>query len=777
MSIIDQLLPGRYAAAHADKNFTAKPGDLFSALLETEILASITTHGDFDRHSKEGITREYNDPDELSLGRANPASKDMVTEREDRGRYDNQEKHINNDYDDRSRAHDHYAEDKNQSEYKRPAFYEKGNPKVDASDNVQQKIDAPDNKVQKFENSEDNSLGADQDITRASNDSEISGAQNPSVINNNETKETSTESIIAANIVNDGPDTAIPPSPMSADQAIANTVATKPNSENNIIQNNTASASKNENIGIQHDKGLKLKNEEDRSQANLSQGQSSNSLHAIPEDQNLKGVLTGNSSKDTISGFSKLVSNVKSETSPTTDSETLQATLNITSVPTGKLSSTQDYSNIKVNDAGLIPDINTAVIPGKGDQISTNHLVSAQTSLGSMENSVISQVAQTQEQQVANVTASPTTSLSSRLTSSNISLQQEGTPNSTDASSTALNKAATPMNSVEASKLPSLPQDVKVDIKDTVQPTVSRVNNTTGGNILLAQQMAETGIPLPLQGSVSQRAGTSMPSVLPSSEHQTSLDVAANSGNKSSGFNFQNNNSFSGSNGAAANNQSLGNTATGQLTSDGSQKAVSRSTAPSGAITPSSMTSGLETNSATRSDGPSSQFSLSQNASTTNTTNNITAQLANKPIMQPATNQVFVQLTRAVQNGENKITIQLRPEELGRVEVKLDIAGDGRVKAMVMADKPETLDLLQRDSRTLERALQESGLKTDNNSLSFNLQGKESNSQGQLSTNNQPDPQNNDQSGNETEGDSANEAPVPSTAIGMTPDGAINVLA
>ena len=128
--------------------------------------------------------------------------------------------------------------------------------------------------MQKFENSGDNSLVADQDITKASNDSEISGTQNPSVINNNETKETSAESIIAANIVNDGPDTAIPPSPMSADQAIANTVATKPNSENNIIQNNTASASKNENIGIQHDKGLKLKNGEDRSQTNLSQGQS-----------------------------------------------------------------------------------------------------------------------------------------------------------------------------------------------------------------------------------------------------------------------------------------------------------------------------------------------------------------------------------------------------------------------------------------------------------------------------------------------------------------------
>ena len=95
-----------------------------------------------------------------------------------------------------------------------------------------------------------------------------------------------------------------------------------------------------------------------------------------------------------------------------------------------------------------------------------------------------------------------------------------------------------------------------------------------------------------------------------------------------------------------------------------------------------------------RSDGPTGQFSLSQNGNTAST--NTTAPIVQKPIAQPATNQVFVQLTKAVQNGQNKITVQLRPEELGRVEVKLDIGGDGRVKAMVMADKPETLDLLQK---------------------------------------------------------------------------------
>ena len=59
------------------------------------------------------------------------------------------------------------------------------------------------------------------------------------------------------------------------------------------------------------------------------------------------------------------------------------------------------------------------------------------------------------------------------------------------------------------------------------------------------------------------------------------------------------------------------------------------------------------------------------------------------------------------------------------MEVKLDIGGDGRVKAMVMADKPETLDLLQKDSRGARTCPSKAGLKTDNNSLSFNLHGKE----------------------------------------------------
>jgi len=48
---------------------------------------------------------------------------------------------------------------------------------------------------------------------------------------------------------------------------------------------------------------------------------------------------------------------------------------------------------------------------------------------------------------------------------------------------------------------------------------------------------------------------------------------------------------------------------------------------------------------------------------------------------------------------------------------------DGRVSAVVTADNKDTLDLLQRDQRALERALQDAGLKADSGSLSFNLRG------------------------------------------------------
>jgi flagellar hook-length control protein FliK len=86
--------------------------------------------------------------------------------------------------------------------------------------------------------------------------------------------------------------------------------------------------------------------------------------------------------------------------------------------------------------------------------------------------------------------------------------------------------------------------------------------------------------------------------------------------------------------------------------------------------------------------------------------------------------QIAVQVQRAQVAGQDQINIKLHPAELGRIEVKLENASDGTLRAVISAERPETLDLLQRDARGLERALQEAGVKTDSGSLNFNLRGQ-----------------------------------------------------
>ena len=322
----------------------------------------------------------------------------------------------------------------------------------------------------------------------------------------------------------------------------------------------------------------------------------------------------------------------------------------------------------------------------------------------------------------------------------------------------------------------SLSKDIKINIKDT-QTNGVRTTNAVGANIFQAHQVTEGEINPTSQTVPVQRATSALtpPSIVPI-ENPAPLDVAANSGNKTNGLNVQGNNGVSIGNGATSNNQFSGGNNSPQPNLENNQNGNPRAPNISTPATISSPSLGSEGASVSRSDGPTGQFSLSQNGNTAST--NTTAPIVQKPIAQPATNQVFVQLTKAVQNGQNKITIQLRPEELGRVEVKLDIGGDGRVKAMVMADKPETLDLLQKDSRVLERALQEAGLKTDNNSLSFNLHGKEGNGQAYLSSNAEANSNGQNHAEQENQDDEAiNEVEVSASAIGTTPEGAINVLA
>lgn len=108
-------------------------------------------------------------------------------------------------------------------------------------------------------------------------------------------------------------------------------------------------------------------------------------------------------------------------------------------------------------------------------------------------------------------------------------------------------------------------------------------------------------------------------------------------------------------------------------------------------------------------------------ANTANTANTQGAALDSAPQFRPLAGQLAIHLAQAIQKGVSRFTIRLHPAELGRVDVRLDVAYDGRVTALISTERQEALDLLQRDSRHLERSLQDSGLKADSNSLSFSL--------------------------------------------------------
>lgn len=82
--------------------------------------------------------------------------------------------------------------------------------------------------------------------------------------------------------------------------------------------------------------------------------------------------------------------------------------------------------------------------------------------------------------------------------------------------------------------------------------------------------------------------------------------------------------------------------------------------------------------------------------------------------------QLTGRIEQAVSEGQTTLTVRLDPEELGRVEVKLELQ-DGRVTASIAAERPATLDLLQRDARLLERAVQQSGLQLSDAGMQFSL--------------------------------------------------------
>jgi len=159
---------------------------------------------------------------------------------------------------------------------------------------------------------------------------------------------------------------------------------------------------------------------------------------------------------------------------------------------------------------------------------------------------------------------------------------------------------------------------------------------------------------------------------------------------------------------AALSNANASGTTTGPATQNGQQPV---STIGGESLTSTAAVTGQASNSAARAGTAAQQPSRTH---------------------QPATpaDQVAVQINRAVGQGNDKISIQLSPEELGRIDVKLEMK-EGKMTAIISAERPETLDMLKQDARGLLQSLQNAGLQADSGSLSFNLRGGDAQAQNQ----------------------------------------------
>ncbi|MBR0672970.1 flagellar hook-length control protein FliK [Neoroseomonas soli] len=89
---------------------------------------------------------------------------------------------------------------------------------------------------------------------------------------------------------------------------------------------------------------------------------------------------------------------------------------------------------------------------------------------------------------------------------------------------------------------------------------------------------------------------------------------------------------------------------------------------------------------------------------------------ATPPLRQIASVVVAV----AIGRGTARLSVTLEPVELGRVEVSVERSGE-TAHVQILAERPETLALLQRDQRELDRALTQAGIAPDGRSVSLGL--------------------------------------------------------
>ncbi len=92
-----------------------------------------------------------------------------------------------------------------------------------------------------------------------------------------------------------------------------------------------------------------------------------------------------------------------------------------------------------------------------------------------------------------------------------------------------------------------------------------------------------------------------------------------------------------------------------------------------------------------------------------------------KGMSREVVEQVKVNITKSAVKGIDKIDVHLKPEDLGNIEIKMQLSKDGKLQAHIISSRPETMEILQKEIQTLEKAFNDAGFQTDEGSLSFSF--------------------------------------------------------
>lgn len=94
-----------------------------------------------------------------------------------------------------------------------------------------------------------------------------------------------------------------------------------------------------------------------------------------------------------------------------------------------------------------------------------------------------------------------------------------------------------------------------------------------------------------------------------------------------------------------------------------------------------------------------------------------------KGLSREVAEKIQVNITQSAIKGVDEIEIQLKPEILGKLDIKLHIGKDGKLQAHIVASNEQALEILRRDVNILEDAFGKAGYQLDDNSLSFSYRG------------------------------------------------------